>query len=132
MLLSPKRKYIEGAIAKYGIPDLTFTSPSYQLDEDFDAGLSVVERFGFLPREKQAEDMVKFDDALGADSTDPVCLRELDEDINQNKVVIRLFLSGHRIEGRGPHLFGKLPPDYLPQEFTIKDACMTNTFAKIR
>jgi hypothetical protein len=73
-----------------------------------------------------AEELAKFDDALGGNSTDPTCLRELDEDINQNEVVIRLFLEGRKIGSLGPHILGKLPLDYLPQEFTIKDACMTN------
>jgi hypothetical protein len=125
-LASPERKYIEGAMAKYGILDLTFVSPSYQLDEDFQDGLGMLKRFGFLPRGKQAEELAKFDDALGGNSTDPTCLRELDEDINQNEVVIRLFLEGRKIGSLGPHILGKLPLDYLPQEFTIKDACMTN------
>ena len=121
-----ERKFIEGSMAKYGLLDLTFASSSYRLDTDFYTGLGALKTLGFLPSEDQAQSMAKLDDLLGADSADPMCLRELAEDINHNEVVIRLFLRGYRIEGNGPHLFGKLPADYLPQEFTIEDAAMTN------
>ena len=122
-MVSPDRRFLEVAMAKYGILDLTLTSPTALLDSDYESGLSVLRKLGFLQERGEAKSPT-FLDPISEE--DPTCLTELHEDLQEDREVVRLFLRSDKIAGKGPHLVGRLPVDYLPRDFMVQDACVTN------
>jgi hypothetical protein len=125
-LIGPEQKYISGAMAKYGLLDLTFSAPGSLQRGEYESGIHLLKRLGFLPEGEQAEALSELSHVLGEKEDDPTCLLELYEDISLDQTLLRLFLESDRIPGMGPHIPGKLPDDYLPRIFKVTDACVTN------
>ncbi len=121
-LIGPPEKYIERAMAKYGILDLTFSGQDTLLETQFESGIPLLKKLNFVIGPERAKEM-----AVEMETDDPTCLTELAEEIEQKQTVIRIFLQAEQIQGKGPHCLGHLQPDYLPRDFTIADACVTNS-----
>jgi hypothetical protein len=120
-LISPQEKYLERAMARHSILDLTFTGQDALLESQYESGIPLLKKFHFIGDPERAKELA---DELELD--DPLCLGELNDDIERKETVIRLFLEAESIKGIGRHLIGELPPDYLPRDFTVTDACATN------
>src|SRR5262249_61092073 len=56
---------------------------------------------------------------------DPTCLELLQEDLDQGRTWLRLFLEGGR-PGPDGHVSLRVPAGYLPRPFRVVDACVTN------
>jgi len=138
----PEQKYIGFAVVKYGILDLTFSVEPIDCSRGDLHGIPLLKELGFAMDPKDLHD--------GAlDEKDPTCLTELQEDIDKNEMVLRLFLEKRPgglgdpeyfkqqiISGRlqevlraneaGEEAFGRVVRDCFPGDFTVSDACLTN------
>ena len=138
----PEQKYIGFAVVKYGILDLTFSVEPIDCSRGDLHGIPLLKELGFATDPRDLPD--------GAvDEKDPTCLTELQEDIDKNEMVLRLFLekrpgglgdpeylkqqvvSGRlqeilRANEAGEEAFERVVQDCFPGDFTVSDACLTN------
>src|SRR5258708_3779880 len=47
-LIKPEARFVKVALAKYGLMDLTFQLPAPPLDREYESGISVLKKLGFL------------------------------------------------------------------------------------
>lgn len=121
-LIHPATDYIERALTRYGLLDLTFETPKDLLNAEFESGVTLLERLGFMDN----AEMVELAKELATDD-DPTCLDELDRELQQGKTVIRLLLKA---EERGGYHSGILihpTPGVVDTDFVIEDAAVTNS-----
>ncbi len=128
--LGPEARYIEGMIAKYGILDLDFLGPISLLDTDFEHGIRLLQHLRFIPTrdatQKHNQEKQEWPHDPTDDMEDFTCLEQLNESLERNQQVIRLFLeSAHQIL-RPEQKLGRLVASDLPRVFTVTDACVTN------
>lgn len=129
-LIGPARKYMEGVSAIYGLLDLTYTVPSSLLESQYESGISLLKALHFLIDSEKAEEITREMRELAADTNedfnDPTCLQNLNEALETKQTFLRLFLqTDHKAQGR--ERLGLLLPGFFPREFTVKDACVTNS-----
>jgi len=113
---------VEGTIVKYDLLDLTFSTSSKLLESKYESGIPLLEKLGFLPLRGEEKD-----------DRDPNFMSSLAKDIDRNKKYIKMFLR--RVDRRPiikiledcQKFDYNLPPDYLPQQFKIENACITNS-----
>lgn len=132
----PEPNYVTLALAKYGILDLSFTIEEFHWGSADSPGVPLLEEFGFVLREPTpSESPTLFDDK------DPTCLEQLQDDINENKTVVKLFLeerpkrdlkasflamaSSGKMESVSAGGVDSLD-HYFPKMFEVVDACLTN------
>lgn len=133
------------SIVKYGILDLTFVCDGIGWDQKDAPGMAVLKEFGFVfhPDELPEDSRMAM-----ADEEDPTCLAELQDDIDKDETLVRLFLerkpgeyhpgyvkslvtSGRMkaileaSEAGEQDLRRIVNPDF-PADFTVSDACLTN------
>lgn len=136
----PESKYIKASLAKYGILDLTFTVERVVWESRDGPGMPLLEDFGFVFRDQEPSE------ALSPFDKDPTCLEQLQQDINEQQTVLKLFFEeqpkrdmqayiAHLLEsgkakilfnGRGFDDLDQLLVDYFPKTFEVADACLTN------
>lgn len=132
-LISPKEPYLEGAMAKYGIIDAEFSTPSRYLEILPRINRNTLEDIGFAYEKGSNENFSGEDTLFGFES--------LAEDVGENKAFIKLFLEldskaehsknvinnirSFKEKGMRPKL--KLPKDFFPNLFIVEDACLTNS-----
>jgi hypothetical protein len=87
-LAGPEPRFREVAVAKYGILDLRFTAPGDLLDGDVATGVPLLRELGYLPGGKAGPQHRVCDD--------PTCLEMLQEDLDQGRTLLLLFLEGGR------------------------------------
>src|SRR5262249_2165041 len=83
-LIDSEPHFREGAIAKYGILDLTFSAPAGLLGENSQTGIPLLRDLGFLPRTKG--------DRTDNVCHDPICLEMLEENLGERQAYLLLFL----------------------------------------
>jgi len=116
-VLHPKQEWLEKALAKYGIMDLTLSAPSELINKDFEQGIQVLRKLGYyIDREERK--------ARGTD--DFGLMTDIDKDIASGNTYIRLYIRGQGVEDTGLALSGKFPSNHFPQAFVVEDACATN------
>lgn len=125
-----EREFLEGAIVKYGIIDVTLTAPEHLLNSRDQGGISLLRNLGFIEEvDKEVQD--DFSDLIGSDLS---CLELLAEGLEKKRTLIKLFLLAEgqatdwselllRIEGGSL----RIPEGYLPRLFQVEDACITNS-----
>jgi hypothetical protein len=116
-------------IAKYGILDLDFLAPDSLLDTEFEHGIRLLKRLGFIPTpeavQRHEQEMQEWPEDMADVMKDFTCLDQLNESLEQKQWIIRLFLqTTHQTLKLEQRL--TLPPTYLPRVFTVSDACVTN------
>src|SRR5262249_36614910 len=93
------------------------------LEGDARAGVPLLRELGFLPGGEVG--------VAGRVCDDPVCLEMLQEELEEGRVWLRLFLEGGR-PGEGAREEGpdgityQIPEGYLPRAFRVIDACLPN------
>ncbi|MEZ4669182.1 MAG: hypothetical protein R3E39_14845 [Anaerolineae bacterium] len=113
-LLSKERRFVEVALAKYGLVDLEFQVNESYFESDFTTGIQVLKSNRFFTTDN-------FDDPEIADFSRVVlemCVEELGNSMNW----VKLFLK--TIDQQESRL--KFDRNILPQTFVIVDACATN------
>ena len=126
-------KNMEGMMIKYDFLDLTFSTNYNLLESEYKSGISLLKNLWFLEKRNLPENN---DDEIWGDwfEEEPNCLSFLAEDIDRNKTYIKMFVESSKPRSRQTkwqHFksfsINKLPPNYLPQQFIIKDACVSNS-----
>jgi hypothetical protein len=123
-LAGPEPPFREGAVAKYGILDLRFTAPGDMLAGDALTGVPQLRQLGFLPGGEAGP--------LHRVCDDPTCLEILQEDLDEGRTWLLLFLEGgepgddSRVTGPDGRFSFRVPTGYLPRPFKVIDACVTN------
>jgi hypothetical protein len=121
-LAGPEPIYRHGAVAKYGILDLVFSVPGEMPIGDVRGGLALLHDLGFLPGGDGPQHRV---------CDDPLCLEMLQEELDEGRVWLLLFLEGgrpdgSRVEDADGQVDYRIPEGYLPRPFLVVDACLTN------
>lgn len=119
-LISNENIRREGAIAKYGIIDAEFSISNRHLANCPLIDRNTFRELGFVLSLEDKEYVTK--NPLPNGDEDFGLLDFLAEDIEKNEAIIKLFLRCD-----APNLSLKLPTNFFPQEFTVQDACMTNS-----
>jgi hypothetical protein len=123
-LAGPEPGFLLGAVAKYGVLDLHFTAPADLLSGDTSSGVTLLRELGYLPGGEAGPQNRVCDD--------PICLEMLQEDLDEGRTWLLLFLEGGRpggdarVEGADGHVSFRMPEGYLPRPFRVIDACVTN------
>jgi hypothetical protein len=113
------------AIAKYELIDVSFEAPAPALDHgDTQRGLASLEELGFLdaPEGETGE-------AMNFDGT---CIKMLADDVDRGACYVKLLLRAEtERDRRKPAVLRqmrelKVPDDYFPRPFVVRDACVTN------
>lgn len=126
--LDTSPKTMSGTMAKYGFLDITFRVDPILLEQSCRSGLELLKDLRFIDFDatlKEVKDGFQEDAQIVTDNL--ICLEQLNESLSSSKTFLRIFLESERIKGKGSHMFGILPPDYLPKTFTIRDACIANS-----
>ena len=122
-LVSPERKYLEGAIAKYGIIDAEFSISNRHLAACSLIDGDTLRELGFVLSPEDRDYISK--NPLNPDKEDVGLLDSLADDAEKNEAMIKLFLRADAPQATKFAL--KLPEDYFPRKFVVEDACMTNS-----
>jgi hypothetical protein len=123
-LAGPEPHFRETAVAKYGILDLRFIVPGDMLVGNVLTGVPLLRELGYLPGREAGPQNRACDD--------PICLEMLQEDLDEGRTWLRLFLEGGRpgdearIEGADGIVSFRVPEGYLPRPFKVIDACVAN------
>jgi len=113
--LSPERCFMEGATRKYGLLDLEFAAPESLREGEFQHGIALLKRLGFVP--------AKRDRRPDPDGLDYV-VGMFDESLG--RWVIKLLLEdAERL--RLPPRERYSTPTVFPCTFSITDACLANS-----
>ena len=122
-LIVRERKYLEGAIVKYGIIDAEFSVSMRHFSACSLIDGATLRELGFVlsPEDK---DYVS-QKVLADNGGDAGLLDFLADGVEKNKAMIKLFLKTNALQS--PHFSLKLPENYFPQIFVVADACMTNS-----
>jgi hypothetical protein len=123
-LVGPEAKFLQRALGKYSLMDLTFKAPMSLLIETYEGGIPLLRKLHFIP--SSSDELSKVADEVFLSENDPSCLNDLDESISAEHTFVKLFMESERIQGTGKHLIGELPDGYFPRTFAVKDACVTN------
>jgi len=116
-LIEPEQKYRELALAKYGILSLDFVVPENWLTDDYQTGIALLRELGFNPPIAENEDADKFVKSLAQSH-----LETLVDQLSKHQTHMLIIL-----DAVGEHqLRLKLPADYFPRTFIVRDACVTN------
>ncbi len=127
------------SVVKYGLLNLSYLAEGVAWTPGDRGGASLLHELGFA---LHADEVPK----PAADDPDPTCLSELDQDIDKNETLLRLFLEREpgrtgtfeRMKemlesGKAKRIFKANEADYwvmadecFPHEFVITDACLTN------
>ena len=119
-LVKPERKYLERAIAKYGILDLTFHAPQSLIETDYETGIALLKALHFVTHKANSEktdEIVKQFEDLG--------LSALEENLAEQKSLVRLYMQAEAFVRNSDNLLA-IPPSFFPRDFMIEDACATN------
>lgn len=119
-LILKEEKYFEGAIAKYGIIDAEFSISNRHLANCPIIDSDTFRELGFVLSPEDKEYVTE--NPLPNGDEDVGLLDFLADDVEKNEAIIKLFLRCDK-----PKLSLKLPKDFFPREFTVQDACMTNS-----
>jgi len=118
-LIESEQKYRELALAKYGILNLDFAFPEYWLTGNYQTGMGLLRELGF------SAPILENEGAPLDELTDGFAQSHLETLVDQ--------LSKHQthmliiLDAVGEHqLRLKLPVDYFPRTFIVRDACVTN------
>jgi hypothetical protein len=125
-----ERQFLEGAMVKYGIIDVTFAAPERMLNSRDEGGISLLKDLGFID-EVDKEDHADSSELFVSDLS---CLELLAEGLEKRCTLIKLILLSEgqdtdwsellkRIEGGSL----RIPEGYLPRLFQVEDACITNS-----
>ncbi len=123
-LAGPEPRFREGAVAKYGILDLRFTAPGDMLASDVPAGVPLLRELGYLAGGEAGPQNRVCDD--------PTCLEMLQQDLDEGRTWLLLFLEGGRpgddarVAGPDGQVSFRVAGGYLPRPFKVIDACVTN------
>jgi hypothetical protein len=129
------RKYIKGALAKYGFIDLRFTVPVDELVAALN-GLSVLTHLSLVYTKEQ---LIQFDAVLDPnedfiDGMELEFLTDIVEDIANNSAYLLLFLKADIPElspqenvKRFFQYMKSFPDDFFPKQFIVQDAALSNT-----
>lgn len=123
-LIGPSPQSREGTVAKYGLLDLRFSAPAELLVGDVRTGVPLLRELGFLPGGEAGPQHRVCDD--------PICLEMLQDDIEEGRAWLKLFLEGGkpgdeaRIEEPLGHVSLRTPSAYCPRSFRVLDACVSN------
>ena len=113
----PPLHYLVGAIAKYGILDLTYgtTSPSEQIPRP---------GIGILRQMSLRDDASAGQETLG----DELFLEDMVRECEGPQLYLKLFMHVDPSPSapRASALSHRLPPDFWPATFVVDDACLTN------
>src|SRR3954466_9530063 len=85
-LAGPEPRFREGAIAKYGILDLRFAAPADMLAGKALTGVPLLRELGYLPGGEAGPQNRVCDD--------PTCLEMLQEELDEGRTWLLLFLEG--------------------------------------
>lgn len=122
----PEQKYLDVQIAKIGILDLRFTSPSTTLASDAPGGVPLLRELGFVGRDWQ-----ELTEEIGDDSA--FCLEELRDGIAENATHLMLFLQASNPKESEMSTTDRMArirdPSIIkfPINFTVVDACVSNS-----
>jgi len=130
--LVSKASQMAMTIAKLGIMDLRFSAPKSILADEYENGLSLLKKLGFLA-ESETEQTTEQEFEI-AFTDDPTCLSQLADDIAKNSTLLKLFLKREAgFEKSMREAVGiiamekpELPSNYFPLILSITDACFTN------
>jgi hypothetical protein len=122
-LVSPDKRHLEIALAKYGIIDVQLSISSRHLAACSLINSETLRELGFISTQEEKEYVSQ--NTLEADSEDIGLLDLLVEDVEKNEAILKLFLK--ITESQKPRLSLKLADDYFPQTFVVEDACLTNS-----
>jgi hypothetical protein len=122
-LISPEKKYIEIAMAKYGIIDVQLSVSSKHLTECPIVEGQTLRELGFVLSQEDKDSIAQ--NIIETSEEDVGFLDSLAEDVEKNEAFIKLFLK--LVEKQSSGLGLKLPQDYFPQIFEVEDACLTNS-----
>jgi hypothetical protein len=117
-LAGPEPRFREGAVAKYGILDLSFTAPADMLAGHVSSGVPLLRELGFLPGGETGPQARVWDD--------PTCLEMLDGYLAEDRTWLLVFLEGGRPDRGSGDAPLRVPAGYLPRGFRVADACVTN------
>lgn len=125
-----ERQFLEGAMVKYGIIDVTFAAPERLLNSRDEGGISLLKDLGCID-EVDKEDHADSPELFGSDLS---CLELLVEGLEKKSTLIKLFLSAEKQSTDWPELLLRIrdgslsvPEGYLPRSFQVEDACITNS-----
>jgi hypothetical protein len=128
--IETEREFLEGAIVKYGIIDVTFTAPEHLLNSRDQGGITLLKDLGFIEEvDKEVQD-----DVSDLISSDLSCLELLAEGIEKKSTLIKLFLLAEGQATDWSELLLRIQEGtlsvaegYLPRLFQVEDACITNS-----
>ncbi|MBZ0284068.1 MAG: hypothetical protein K8L97_25230, partial [Anaerolineae bacterium] len=118
-LIEPEQKYRELALAKYGILNLDFAVPESWLMGSHQTGIDLLRELGFNAPISENED-AGINEII--DNLAQPHLETLVEQLSKHQTYMLIIL-----DAVGEHqLRLKLPDDYFPRTFIVRDACVTN------
>lgn len=119
-LISNEKIRVVRTIAKYGIMDAEFSISNRHLVNCPLIDKETFRELGFILSSEDKECVTQ--NPLPNGDEDVGLLDFLANDIEKKEAIIKLFLRCD-----APKLSLKLPKDFFPREFTVQDACMTNS-----
>lgn len=122
-LVSPDKRHLEIALAKYGLIDVKLSVSSKHLAACSLINVETLRELGFVSTPEEKEYVSQ--NTLEPNGEDIGLLDLLVEDAEVNEAMIKLFLK--TTESHSPRLSLKLADDYFPQTFVVEDACLTNS-----
>jgi hypothetical protein len=122
-----RERFFRTALAKYDLLDLEFIAPQTLLDTSFKGGIKLLEALNLIHRHRKDEPPL--DEFAAEERIEDLnaVLTELNEDILQDSTILKVFLESSNHRTKIIRLPLELPDDYFPRQFTVKDACVTNS-----
>jgi hypothetical protein len=108
-------RFVQGALAKYGLIDAEFKVPASWLESNYQQGESLLTALGF--------------DVAGVpdDSLEYAVLETLYDELKLGVTWLKLFLRAKPTFSENTSIpVKKLSADYLPRTFIVEDACLSN------
>ena len=116
-----EKRFLNGAIAKYGILDQTLIALSNVPDPGYEVGIRVLKQLNLLPKSSA--------DEIAMEMWRDVLLGML-QDIESGKTFIRVFsktdVTDYSLRERLTFTIDGLPTNFFPRTFIIEDACISN------
>jgi hypothetical protein len=110
-LIDPEDRWIKETLIKHHVLDLTFAMQGNVIDDNAEGGVGLLGALGFLMDDDEAEQFEYVASLIGDNFEDPTLLGELQADLMEDRVVLRVLLKSIDETGRA---------------FAVVDACITN------